>query len=127
MGRVLHIILVYLAIIPWMLAVTLGVLCLILVMLAEKAWPNATCGNCWSFVGPKWFKHGGYLGIRYADGIRIFGKLRVPHAIWIKSLGTADVEHTFPVHRSKAKYLPWRILYFPFLVKTKDSSHDAIS
>lgn len=127
MRKIVHATLVLLACIPWIVAVNCGVLCLALVMLADKVWPNATSGNCWSFAGPKWFKHGGYLTIRYADNIRLFGKLRVPHAIWIKSLSMDSlVEQTVPINRSKAKKLPWRVFYFPFIVKSKERPHNAV-
>ncbi len=124
--KILHAVLVEVAIIPWIVAVNCAVLCLILVMLADKAWPNATSGNCWSYVGPKWFKHGGYLLIRYADDVRLFGRLRIPHAIWLKILGTAETEQTVPTNRSKAKKLPWRTLYFPYLVRSKERPHNAV-
>jgi hypothetical protein len=122
--KILHAILVSLAVIPWLVAVNCGVLCLILVVLADKVWPSATWGNCWAYVGPKWFKHGGYLLIRYADDIRLLGKLRIPHAIWLKTLGdNYRLEQTVPINRSKAKKVPWRVFYFPFTIREKERDH----
>ncbi len=125
MRRVLHIILVCMAAPVWTLGVLIATLCLILVMLADKVWPEATWGNCWSFVGPRWFKQGGYLVIRYADDVRIFGKIRIPHALWMKSINNADIEHIAPIHRSKSTVVPWRTIYFPFLIRNVERPHNA--
>lgn len=124
--RTLHAVLVILAAIPWTIAVSMGAICLFLVVQADNLWPNATWGNCWSYMGPKWFKQGGYIGVRKAIGVRIFKIGWIPHAIWIKSLSPkSNIEHTTPITRSNSKWLPWRIIYFPFDVKYIDPDQDA--
>lgn len=97
-----------------------------LVVIADKVWPNATWGNCWSYAGANWYKYGGYLLVRAADTVRLLGIGWIPHAIWVKDIGNGVLEHTAPIRRGRAKYLSWMIFYFPYEIITEDSDHNAI-
>lgn len=126
MRRVLHATLVLLAVVPFAIGLAGFGVALLLVLLADFAWPKATWGNCWSFVGPRWFKHGGYLVVRPADGVRIAGSGWVPHAMWMPEIGTdASIVQTFPESRSGAQWLPWRVIYFPYRVVRKERAHNS--
>jgi len=126
MKRFFHAVLVLLAVIPWAVGVTLFAIALVLVLLADKLWPNADWGNCWSFCGPKWVKEGGYLVARPADGVRFLGKLWIPHVFWMPKIGDGNtVLQTFPIDRTKARWLPWRTLYFRFIVRGKERPHNS--
>ena len=97
------------------------------ILLAHRIWPQADRGNCWSFVGPRWLRHGGYLVVRPAGNVRIFG-CPVPHAIWLRSMPAgADIEQTVPqralgaagdtrLDRVLLKMLHPGLLYFRFRV-----------
>ncbi|MBK8772736.1 MAG: hypothetical protein IPM06_20230 [Rhizobiales bacterium] len=124
--RTVHAVLVLLAVIPWVIGLAGFGVALLLVLLADWAWPKATWGNCWSFVGPRWFKHGGYICARPADGVRLLGKFWIPHAFWMPEIGAdASIQQTVPDHRSNAQWLPWRVLYFPYRVIRKERAHNS--
>lgn len=124
--RFIHASLIIMASIPWAIACGLLTISLVLVVLADKLWPNATSGNCWSYTAPKWIYKGGYLLIRPADGIRLFKIGIIPHVLWLKSLSDSnDLEHTFPNHeRTTSKWLPWKALYFPYSVHKMEKPHN---
>lgn len=115
--RVAHAVLVTAAAPPYLIAYLLLVLCAGLVVVAEHVLPHARVGNCWSYVGPRWLKYGGYIAIRAARGVSLSGSLLVPHAIWIRELppGT-DMRQTVPLNRRKSRWFPWFVAYFPFKV-----------
>jgi hypothetical protein len=108
-----HFVIIMIAVVVWLIAILhLGV-ALVLTILADKLWPNASMGNCWSLAGPKWWhnrKHS-YLVVRIAPDAPI------PHSIWALEL-PADTKllQTFPLKRKKG----WRAVlsspYFPFRV-----------
>lgn len=113
--------LIALAAIPWAVGVIGFSIALLLVVIADKLIPKATHGNCWSFVGPRWSKHGGYIVVRMADDIRIFGRRVIPHALWLRSWPEgADVQQTEPVTRKRH---PLHTIYFRFRVKNTESKH----
>ncbi len=97
-----------------------------LVLIADKIWPNATWGNCWTFVGPKLFKHGGAVLIEKAQGPMLLKVIPVPHAIMVHHLGEDTVfEMTMPLKRTKAQWIPWRAGYFPFRVVRQKKRQDS--
>lgn len=124
--RIGHFIFVVGASIPWLVGVIFFWLALLMVIAADKLWPNADMGNCWSFVGPKWAKYGGYMLVRPADGVRAIGFGKVPHVIWVKKL-TADVllQQSAPLDRYTGKWLLWRKFYFKHNIIDTENSHDA--
>jgi hypothetical protein len=69
MRRALHAVLVLVAALPWLAGVLAFGLATLCVLAADRLWPGATHGNCWSFAGPRWVRHGGYLLVRLADGV----------------------------------------------------------
>jgi len=127
MKKIVHALLVIIAAVPWAIAVTCGAVCLALVVIADKVWPNATWGNCWSYAGANWYKHGGYLLVRAADTVRLMGIGWIPHALWVKELNDeVKLEHTAPLRRGHARYFPWMIFYFPYEIKPIEEPHDAV-
>jgi len=121
--QTIHALLVLLAAIPWAVGVLCFALALLLVLTADWLIPGATWGNCWSFVGPKWAKRGGYIVIRMADDVKVFGVQIIPHAIWLPAWPPdLPVHQTKPLRRSRN---PLRTLYFPFRVSTRERPHDS--
>lgn len=124
--RIAHAVLVLLAALPWALGLAAFGCSLVLVLLADRIWPNATWGNCWSFAGPRWVRHGGYLVVRPADGVRVLGSGWVPHTLWMKRIGfDNEIEQTMPLRRSQSRVVPWRTLYFPYRVIRREMPHNA--
>lgn len=124
--RVLHAIVVVLAFFPWALGCLMFAVALGLVLLADRIWPDADWGNCWSFVGPRWYRHGGYIAIRSADEVSVSGCGPIPHAMWITTWpADAAVQQTRPRKRTGARWLPWRTLYFPYVVKKSERPHNS--
>lgn len=121
MKRIIHAPLVILAAVPWAFGCLLFAVALGLTILADRVWPNATHGNCWSFVGPRWWRYGGYLLIRPADDVRVLGVGIIPHAIWVHGLAEDnELKQTVPLERSLSTSVPWRTLYFRFKVIRKE-------
>jgi hypothetical protein len=109
------------AVVPWLFGVLAFGAALMLTLLADKTMPDAVWGNCWTFVGPRWFKRGGYFMVCMAPSPRLFGRRIIPHAIWVRaSHAELDVEQTAPVHRVKRFKDAWRTLYFKFVVKRRE-------
>ena len=105
----------------WMMTITTAI-----VILADKALPNATSGNCWTYALPKWYRHGGYLLVRNADIVRFLWIFPVPHVAWVKHLGSDVVVEQFdPVKRKLSKFFPWFTIYYEGKVKLRESNHDA--
>jgi hypothetical protein len=122
-ARALHALLVLSAVPFWIVGVLMFGVALLWVLAADRVWPNATWGNCWSFVGPKWAKFGGYMGVRLAPDVRIFGVRVIPHAFWIPAWpADTPVQQTMPRKRSKN---PLHTPYFPFSVATREKPIDS--
>jgi len=97
--------------------------CAGIVLLADKVWPEADAGNCWSFAGPKWLRGGGYLAVRTVPSARFLMLFPVLHAVWLKDMPAgADLEMTRPIHRHRAAWIPWRTFYFKFRVARIDKA-----
>ena len=120
MKRILHAALVILAAIPWALSMLQLRVSLWLVVLADKVWPDATHGNCWSYTGARWAKYGGYVQVRWSDFPRAGSKL-IPHGQWVYRLHPDTGMHqTEPKHRAHRLRDVWRVLYFEFEVRDSD-------
>jgi hypothetical protein len=125
--RAAHAALCVAAFVPWLLG-ALGFGCaLLLALLADRVWPNATWGNCWTQTGPRWWRHGGYLLIRWADGQQIGGVGGVPHAIWVHTLPDDGIGllQTKPLRRRSTRILPWYTLYFELDVIDRERPHNS--
>ena len=86
-----------------------------LAVLADKVWPEAMWGNCWTNVARRVYHHGGYLQSRLVKRPRIFGKSFIPHAMWLKkSHPEAQIEQTEPLKRITRLRDTWRTVYFRF-------------
>lgn len=125
MKKLLHALLVIGAAVPW----TIGMFALFLSSLgalaADKVWPNATKGNCWSYAWPKWLKQGGYIDIRPAEGQRILGVFFLPHVIWMPEWPEGiPIKHAQPIKRHHSRWIPWYTLYYDFEVKDTEKPHN---
>ena len=98
MTRIGHRALVTLAVLPWALGVALFGVAWALIMLADKLWTGATSGNCWSYAGPRWSRAGGYLLVRWADGVPVL------HVAHVTSLEPLEMTHFVPSRRLRG----WR-------------------
>lgn len=96
-----------------------------LALLADRVWPDADRGNCWSKTLPLWAKTGGYLCFRGSLVARMFGVGRVPHALHVRDLSGVEVTQTEPIKRYKGLLAAWRILYFRFRVEHKEPANRA--
>ncbi len=127
MRHALHAIVCLLAAIPWALGVMLFSCALLLTILADRIWPNATWGNCWTQAGPRWWRHGGYLLVRSADGQKVLGIGGIPHAAWVHTLPDSGIGllQTKPKHRRKSRFLPWYTLYFELDLIKHERPHNS--
>lgn len=121
MKRVLHSTLLVLGFLAWFLGVLLVALSAGLAVLGERVLPSLMYGNCWTYVMTKYW-HGGYLIVRRADDVRFLGRFQIPHVIWCQSLPTGmEVQHFVPTGvRSKAKWLPWRTIWYEGEVRRRE-------
>lgn len=109
------------AFVPWLVGVLAFGVALLFTLAADRLWPDATWGNCWTFVGPRWFRHGGYVQVRMAPAPRLFGRRIIPHAIWLKTAHPdSDVEQTAPIIRVMRFRDAWQTLYFRFRVHRQE-------
>ena len=85
-------------------------------LLADRAWPGADRGNCWSFAIAQAWREGGYLRWRMVRHV----PLPLPHLAWLSHAGAQPLQ-TEPHYRHKG----WRVLfvwmYFRFWIKAEDS------
>lgn len=120
-----HLLLVLAAFCPWLVCLLLAYPVIGLLLLAHKVWPDADTGNCWTYAVPRWANEGGYIAIRPAGGVRLFRWLRVPHAIWLRNLGSdAELAQTHPTLRVMARFMPWHVVYFRFYVSAEEKRRD---
>jgi hypothetical protein len=113
----LHATLCIAAFFPWLVGVVGFGAALWLTILADRLWPDADWGNCWTFVGPKWFRHGGYVQMRMAHSPRIAGVRFIPHAIWVRQAHPETrAEQTVPVARITSWRQALQTLYFKLRV-----------
>lgn len=91
--------------------------------------PFSRYGNCWTYALPRWWRHGGYLAIRRADGVGLCRFLPVPHAIWISRLARrGNVMRQFvPVKRRQTVCCPMFVGYYAGEVRSVESPHDAVT
>lgn len=94
---------------------------------ADRLWPGAHMGNCWTHVLPRWWRRGGYIAIRRADRVSLCKWLPVPHALHIERLPRRGVTLTqfVPVRRRQPRICPAVTGYYVGEVRTVESPHDA--
>lgn len=120
MRRLAHAIIVVMAALPWLVSCIFFSMSAALVVLADRILPNARHGNCWSFAVPRWWHSGGYLLIRWANGMPI------PHVAWVRKLSDQNsLEQTAPLNRVRSVAMIWKALYFPFRVTTVEKPQNA--
>lgn len=113
----LHAGLVILAALPWAIGCLGYWAAMWLTVWADRVWPDATHGNCWSFVGPKWLKEGGYVVVRWAHP----PMGRIPHSIWMRNIPEgAEIQQTEPVRRARRWWQAHRTLYFRWRIVDRE-------
>ena len=121
--------LLVLGLIPWLIAMPCLWLCIRVARLGQWIDPDLMYGNCWTYALPRFARHGGYLMVRPAVGVKLFRWLSVPHVIWVKRLPTDGVELEMfePLHRRPANWLPWHTIWFRGRITRaeKPGRHDA--
>lgn len=121
MRRAMHFALVLLGMIPLTIAWACMALGVLVMVWADMVHSDARRGNCWSYAAPRWWRQGGYLGMRSADGVRLCGFGLVPHVVHVEALGDGSrISHTLPTNRYVGRWLLWRKLYFRFTVAESD-------
>jgi len=123
----IHVILALIGFVIWGVANAFYSVCIGLSLIADRVIPGASKGNCWSYTFARWWKYGGYLAIRKADGNGFIKFLPLPHVIWLKRIDWkfADVEQLIPKVRKHSKWFPWYSIYFDGKVINKEFRHDA--
>ena len=120
MKRILHAAVVILAFVPWVIGCLGFGAAMALVLLADRIWPNATHGNCWSFVGPRWWRHGGYMLVRWSV------ELPVPHVAWVRTLSAGnELEQIEPIDLYSSWLDWWLTPYFAYRVTTVEKPQNA--
>lgn len=122
----LHFILVMIASLIWLVIYWLFVICFLIIILADKIYPNINKGNCWTYAPLKWLNHGGYLAIRNLSDNKFLNKFPVVHVLWIKEFSKENkIEQAIPVNRQKKKWLPLQVFYFPYKISEIEKPHNA--
>lgn len=110
-------------------AVAATAFCLVVLatVLADRIWPGAGMGNCWTYAMPRWWRSGGYIAIRRADRVALCKWLPVPHALHIERLPRHGVKLSqfVPVKRKQPKVCPAVVGYYAGEVRNVESPHDA--
>lgn len=121
--------LLVLGLIPWLVAMVCLWLSTWMARLGDRISPGLMYGNCWSYALPKFARHGGYLLVRPARGVRLLKMFSVMHVIWVKSLPREGVEMEMfePLHRRPANWLPWHTIWFRGRIARAEKAdrHDA--
>ena len=94
---------------------------------ADRIWPNAGMGNCWTHVLPRWWRRGGYIAIRRADRVSLCKWLPVPHALHIARLPRSGVKLSqfVPIKRKQPHIFPAIVGYYVGEVRTVEAPHNA--
>jgi len=121
MRAALHFVLCVLAAVPLLLANFALTLALWLYVLADRVLPGATRGNCWSYVAPLVWHHGGHLLMRPAKGVRLLWMGMVQHVAWAPRVH-GHVEQTEPAERYSGRWLLLRWVYFRLIVRGADTA-----
>lgn len=91
-----------------------------LALLANRVWPEADRGNCWTFALVKWWREGGYIAARPAPGVRFIGMGMVPHVLWVRHISGCELQQAVPVKRYHGPWLVFRAWHFKFnVIKTE--------
>ena len=125
MRQFAHFITIFIAAILWAFGCIGYALAFLFTYIADKLQPNTKYGNCWSYVGPKWVKHGGYLFVRPADGQRFLKWLPVLHVGWVKNLDPrcVEIEQYAPIERKQGRFMPWHVFYYKGEIKRTETPH----
>jgi hypothetical protein len=123
----LHATICMVAILPWLIGVFGFYIALWFGILADKVWPNATWGNCWTHAGPLWHRRGGYLCIRWADSQLILGRWRIPHSFHIDTFPEDKVGLTqaVPTYPKQFRLYPYYVLYHHIEVVHNERPHNS--
>lgn len=114
MKRVMIGLLLLLGLIPWLVAMVCLWLSTWAARIGHRLDPDLMYGNCWSYALPRFARHGGYLLVRPARGIRLFKVFSVPHVIWVRGLPDEGVELEMfePINRDRSSWMPWKTIWY---------------
>ena len=122
MRQLAHFALVMLGTVPWLVAYWAGALSMLLTVAADRVWPDADRGNCWSHALPKWRGHRA-LVLTFVDDARFLRWFPVVHCALLPEFPRrSSYEMTQPVERRKTAWFPW----FTFCFRFKIIRHDRV-
>jgi hypothetical protein len=123
---ILHSALLVLGFLAFSVASSAGVAMVLVARACKSVYPTAETGNCWSHALPNWWKHGGYLALRAADGQKFLGVFPVMHVIWVKVLPRrTNLEQYVPIKRQTSDILPWYTIVYKGVVRKVEAPHNA--
>lgn len=115
-----------LGIVTWSIALAAATVTGVLAVWGSRMWPEAPGSNCWVYVLPRYHAQGGYLIVRAAHGVRLFGFLQVPHVAWASTIPhDMEIEAYTPINRKRSKWLPWFVFWYRGVVSTSEKPHPA--
>lgn len=119
--RVAHAALIVVAALP--LLVAFGAIRAVeaLAVLADRVWPGADRGNCWTWALLQHRRHGGYLFSRPVRDAQLAWVGEPPHVGWVERID-GPVMQTEPVSRYRGRWLLLRWVYFQFTVKMDEAA-----
>jgi len=84
--KLLHAAILLAAAAPWIIAYFMLALAAGMCWAADRVWPNATRGNCWSFALHRWCKERGVLALSFVEDARLLRIFPVVHCALLPSL-----------------------------------------
>lgn len=125
--RWLHAILAGIGFVPWVISVTSMTISAMFAIACERVWSEANRGNCWTYALPRWWRRGGYLMIRPADGQKFLKIFPVPHVILLLKMPRhgLTLEQFLPVERKFGQWFPVHTIYYEGEIRTSERPHNA--
>lgn len=125
MKRFIHAVLCLTAVPLWIISMLLLYVAGTLAIKADKVWPEADWGNCWTKAIPLWWERGGYLNARKSDDVKVFNFFYLPHVMWVPTWNEdTEVVQTEPLDRRKGSWLPWYTVHFKYYLVNKETPHN---
>ena len=122
MRRALHAVIILTGSALWVVAYFLIAACAGMAWAADRVWPGADMGNCFSYTLHRWCSRRGALVLTFVEDARLFRIFPVIHAAWTPGIHRrAEFEMTTPVDRKRSKWLPWWAFYFRYRVVKRDA------
>lgn len=121
----IHFILTMLCAVVWGIGNVFYAMAVLFAVAADLIVPSSKFGNCWTYALPRWWRHGGYLLVRSADGVKFMNFFPVPHVLWVRKLPRrgVDLQQFVPVDRKPAKWFPLYTTYFNGELRSVEAPH----